>query len=106
MKKLDLNQKIGTIALLIFVVFLIVFSVLSSLVQYGALPDFTVNQRVQGVLVFAMFLPLFVSLFFWGKYFKSKDGYKIGTVLIFLSVALLIFGIVQMLLSLLGAFGS
>ena len=49
MKKLDKNQKIAIIALAIFVVFLIGFSVLSSLVQNGTIPDFSANQRVQGL---------------------------------------------------------
>ena len=38
MKKLDKNLKIGIIALAVFVVFLIAFSVLSSLVQSGSSP--------------------------------------------------------------------
>ncbi len=99
MKKLDKNQKIGIIALAIFVVFLIGFSILSSLVQSGSVPDFTPNQRVQGILAFVMFLPLCIAMFFSGKHFKSKN-------LIFVSVALFIFGIMQALLSLLGAYGS
>ena len=105
MRKLDKNQKIGIIALAIFVVFLIGFSVLSSLVQSGSVPDFTPNQRVQGILAFVMFLPLCIAMFFSGKHFKSKNN-KIGRVLIFVSVALFIFGIMQALLSLLGAYGS
>ena len=49
MKKLDKNQKIGIIALAIFVIFLIVFSVLSNLVQSGSIPDFAANQRIQAL---------------------------------------------------------
>ena len=105
MKKLDKNQKIGIIALTIFVVFLIVFSVLSSLVQSGSIPDFAANQRVQGLLAFVMFSPLCIAMFFGGKHFKSKNS-KIGSILLFDSVALFIFGIIQALLSLLGAYGS
>ena len=105
MKNLDKNHKNGIIALAIFVLFLIGFYVLSSLVQSGAIPDFTVNQRVQGLLAFVMFLPLCAAIFWGGKYFKSKNS-KIGSTLIFVSVALFIFGIMQALLSLLGAYGS
>ena len=105
MKQLDKNLKIGIIALAIFVIFLIGFSVLSSLVQSGSIADFTANQRVQGLLAFVMFLPLCVAMFFNGRHFKSKN-IKIGHVLIFVSVALFIFGVLQALLSLLGAYGS
>ena len=101
MKKLDQNQKIGLIALVIFVAFRVGFSVLSSLVQSEIIPDFTASQRVQGILAFFMFLPLITSIFFAGKHFKNK-GSKLGNVLTFVSVALFIFGILQALLSLLG----
>ena len=105
MKKLDKNQKIGIIALAIFIVFLVVFFVLSSLVQSGFIPDFTPSQRVQGLLAFVMFSPFGIAMFFGGKYFKEKNS-KIGSNLIFVSVVLFIFGIIQTLLSLLGAYGS
>ena len=105
MKKFDKNPKIGIIALAIFVVFLVVFSVLSSLVQSGFIPDFTPHQRVQGLFAFVMFSPLCIAMFFGGKYFKEKNS-KIGSNLIFVSVVLFIFGIIQTLLSLLGAYGS
>ena len=105
MKKLDQNQKIAIIALAIFVVFLIGFSVLSSLVQSGASPDFAASQRVQGLLAFVMFSPLCIAMFFGGKHFKSQNS-KIGSILLFVSVALFIFGIIQALLSLLGAYGA
>ena len=52
MKKLDQNQKIVVIALVIFVAFLVGFSVLSGLVQSEIMPDFTASQRVQGILAF------------------------------------------------------
>ena len=105
MKKLDKNQKIGIIALSIFVIFLIGFSVLSSLVQSGTIPDFATGQRVQGILAFVMFLPLCIAMLFAGKHFKSK-GSKVGGSLIFVSIVLLVFGILQALLSLLGAYGA
>ncbi len=105
MKKLDKNQKIGLVSLAVFVLFLVVFSVLSNLVQSEIVPDFTLNQRFQGILVFAMFLPLCIAMFFGGKHFKSKSR-KTGSILLFVSVALFIFGIMQALLSLLGAYGS
>lgn len=105
MKKLDNNQKIGIISLAIFVVFLFGFSVLSSLVQSGSIPNFTVDQRIQGLLAFIMFLPICSAMFFCGKHFKSKDN-KIGSILIFVSVTLFIFGIIQVLLSLFGAYGA
>ena len=104
MKKLDKNQKIGIISLAIFVLFLIVFFALSSLVQSGFIPDFTASQRI-GLLAFVMFCPLCIAMFFLGKHFKSKNS-KIGSISLFVSVALFIFGIIQALLSLLGAYGS
>lgn len=105
MKKPDKNQKISIIALAVFALFLIGFSVLTSLVQSGTLSDFTANQRIQGILAFVMFLPLCIAMFFTGKHFRSKSS-QIGSVLIFVSAALLIFGILQALLSLSGAYGS
>ena len=105
MKSFDKNQKISIIALAIFVVLLISFSVLSNLTQNGSIPDFTPNQRIQGLLAFLFFLPLCIAMFFGGKYFKAKNS-KIGSNLIFVSVLLFIFGIIQALLSLLGAYGS
>ena len=105
MKKLDQNQKIGLIALVIFVSFLVGFSVLSSLVQSEIIPYFTPSKRFQGILAFFMFLPLLTSMLFAGKHFKSK-GSKIGGVLTFVSIALLVFGILQALLSLFGVYGA
>ena len=103
MKRFDKNQKIAIIALAIFLVFLIGFYVLSNLVQSGTIPDPTPNQRVQGVLAFVMFCPLLIAMFFAGRYFKSKNS-KIADILLFVSVALFIYGIIQALLSLLGAY--
>lgn len=100
MKSFDKNQKIGIISLAIFVAFFVGFFVLSNLI-----PDFTPNQRVQGLLAFMLFSPLCIAMFFGGKYFKAKNR-KIGSNLIFVSVVLFIFGIIQALLSLLGAYGS
>ena len=105
MKKLDKNLKIGIIALAIFVVFQIGFSALISLVQSGSIPDFAASQRVQGLLSFVMFLPLCIAMLFAGKHFKST-GSNVGGVLTFVSITLLVFGILQALLSLLGAYGA
>ncbi len=100
MKNLDKNKKIGIISLAIFVVFFIGFFVLSNLI-----PDYTPNQRVQGLMAFVMFSPLCIAMFFGGKHFKDKNS-KIGGNLIFIAAVLFIFGIIQALLSLLGAYGS
>ena len=100
MKNLDKNKKITIISLAVFVVFFIGFFMLSNLIS-----NFTPDQRVQGLLAFVMFSPLCIAMFFGGKYFKSKNS-KIGGILLFVSVALFIFGIIQALLSLLGAYGS
>lgn len=104
MKKLEKNQMIGIIALAIFVAFLIGFFVLSSLIQSGLIPEYVISQRNQGILAFVMFLPLCIAVFYGGRYYKSKNS-RIGGLLLFVSVALFIFGIIQMLLSLLGAYG-
>lgn len=104
MKNLDKNQKIGLIACMMFVLFLIIFFILSNLAQSQIIPDFTPNQRIQGVLAFVMLLPLCFAMFFWGKHFQSNNSKK-GTILLFVSVALFIFGLVQALLSILGVYG-
>ena len=105
MKKFDKNQKIAIIALVVFALFIVVFYVLSGLVQSGVIPDLTPNQRIQGVLAFIMFFPLLMAMFFAGKYFKSKKS-KIGGTLIFVSIALFVYGVLQALLSLLGVYGA
>ena len=105
MKKLDQYQKIALGALVIFIAFLIGFSVLSSLVQSEVIPDLTPSQRVQGLFAFFVFLPLVIAIFFMGKHFKAK-GEKIGGMLTFVSIAIFVFGILQALLSLLGPYGA
>ena len=105
MKKLNKNLKIGIIAFAVFVAFLFGFFALSALVQNGVIPEFAVYQRLQGVLAFAVFLPLCTALVFCGKHFRSKNS-KAGTALIIVSVSLLVFGVIQALLSLLGIYGS
>ena len=105
MKKLDKNLKVGLVSLIVFVAFLAVFSALSGLVQSKIIPDFAASQRVQGILAVLVFLPLILSMLFLGKHFKSK-GSQIGGVLIFSSIALLAFGVLQVLLSLLGVYGA
>jgi len=49
-----------------------------------------------------MFSPLCIAMFFGGKYFKDKNN-KIGCNLIFISVVLFIFAIIQ---ALSGAYGA
>ena len=105
MKNLNKNQKIAIFCGVIFVAFLIGFYALSSLVQNGTISDFTQNARIQGILAFVMFLPLLAAMLFVGKHFKSQNS-KVGGVLIFVSKALFIFGILQAVLSLLGVYGS
>ena len=104
MKKLDKHLKTTLISLAIFFLFLIAFFIFSSLVQSAILPNFTANQRVQGVLVFIMFSPLCTALFFLGIHFRSKNN-VIFYILTFVSIALFVFGIVQAVLSALGAYG-
>ena len=106
MKKLDVNQKVGTIGLVVFAIFLIGFFTMSSLVQNGKVSDPALDESVQGVLAFVTFLPLLISLFFWGRYFKSKSSKAIGNNLTFVSIALFVFGIMQALLSLLGVYSA
>lgn len=105
MKKFDKNLKISIISFSLFIVVLIVFSVLSSLVQNRYIPDFSFSQRVQSILAFVIFLPLLLSLFFIGRHFKSKH-LKISSHFILISVSLFIFGILQILLSFLGVYGA
>lgn len=112
MKKLDRNQKIGLVFLALFIAFLIVFYVLSALVQNEIIPDITPSQRFQGILAFFMCLPLIIAMFFLiiamffaGRHFKSK-GSKIGSVLNFVSIMLFVCGILQAILSLLGTYGT
>ena len=104
MKKFDKHLKTALVCLAVFILFLMVFWVLSSLVQTEILPDFTANQRVQGVLVFIMFSPLCTALFFLGIHFRSKNN-VVFYILTFVSIALFVFGIVQAVLSALGAYG-
>ena len=106
MKKLDKNQKIAIVSLAVFVVFMIAFFALSSLVQGGIVPDPVLSQRVQGIVLLVMFLPLFSAMFFGARYLRSRGFYRVAKNLTFVSVALFIFSIVQALLSLLGTYGA
>lgn len=105
MKKLDKHLKTALISLAIFFLFLIAFFIFSSLVQTAILPDLTADQRVQGVLVFIMLSPMCTALFFLGMHFRSRNN-AIFYIFAFVSIALFAFGIVQAILSALGAYGS
>ncbi len=104
MKKLNINLKIALIALAVFILFIISFFIHGELIQNGIVSNVEFSQSIQGILAFIFFIPLITALFFGGKYFKSK-GYGYGTVLMIVSVALLVFGIIQALLSLIGVYG-
>lgn len=64
-----------------------------------------ISVRVQSVLAYAMFLPLFLYILFAGKYLKSMgyDGAAKG--LTFVSSVLTLFGVLQMVLSFVGVYG-
>ncbi len=103
MKNLNQNQKISIIALAIFAIFLIGFFISSKFVQCGLIPDFTPSQKNQSVFAFAMGLPLCVAMFFGGKHLKYISS-KIGDILIFVSLGLTVFSVLQVFLSLFGVY--
>ncbi len=102
MKKLDKNLLVAIISILVFVLFIIGFSVLSSIIQSGVIENTAFSQSVQEILVFIMFFPLLLSFSFFGKFFETKGHYPIAKILKFVSIALFVFSIFQVLLSLFG----
>ena len=102
MKKLNKNLLVAIISVLVFVLFIICFSVLSSLIQSDLINNIEFSQSVQGILAFILFLPLLLSLFFLGKFFETRGHYPMARILKFVSIALFVFSIFQALLSLLG----
>lgn len=104
MKKLNKNLLIAIISILVFILFIIGFSVLSSMIQGGAIKNIEFSQLVQGILVFIIFFPLLLSLFFLGNFFEIKGHYLIAKILKFISIALFIFSLFQALLSLFGVY--
>ncbi len=102
MKKLDKKLFIAIISILVFVLFIIGFFVLSSMIRSEVIENIVFSQSVQGILVFIMFFPLLLSLFFFGKFFETKGHYPIAKILKFVSIALFAFSIFQTLLSLFG----
>ena len=106
MKKYSNYQKVALLSMFVFVLFIILFFTASNLIQSGVIPAIEFSQAVQGGLAFIFFLPLLSALFFAGQHLKTKSGnsqtvYKILT---FMSIALFIFGLVQMLLSIIGVY--
>ncbi len=102
MKKLDKKLFIAIISILVFVLFITGFFVLSSMIRSEVIENIVFSQSVQGILVFIMFFPLLLSLFFFGKFFETKGHYPIAKILKFVSIALFVFSIFQALLSLFG----
>lgn len=102
MKKLDKKLLVATISILVFILFIMGFFVLSSMIQSGVIENIAFSQSAQGMLVFIMFFPLLLSLFFFGKFFEKKGRYLIAKILKFVSIALFVFSIFQALLSLFG----
>ena len=102
MKKLDKKLFVAIISILVFILFIIGFSVLSSMIQSEVIENIAFPQSVQGILVFIMFFPLLLSLFFFGKFFETKRHYPIAKIFKFVSIALFVFSVFQVLLSLFG----
>lgn len=105
MKKINKNLLIAIISILVFVLFIITFFALGSMIQNGVIENIEFSQAVQGILAFLMFSPLLVSLFFFGCFLESKRLHPIDKILKFMSVGLFVFSIFQALLSLLGFYG-
>lgn len=106
MKPYSRYQKAAFLSLGVFVLFLVLFFAAGALVRHGVMPAVEFSQAVQGIMAFLFFLPLLAALFFLGQHLKTKAGnaqtvYKILT---FVSIALFVFGLVQMLLSIVGVY--
>ena len=102
MKKLDKKLFVAIINILVFILFIIGFSVLSSMIQSEVIENIAFPQSVQGILIFIMFFPLLLSLFFLGSFLKQKGINPIAKILKFVSTALFAFSIFQVLLLLFG----
>ncbi len=102
MRKMNKHLRIGLIALIIFIVFIAASRVLSSMIQNGQINNILIPQKLEGLLVFVMFLPLLTALFFFGKFFESKKRFPIAKILKFMAIGLLIFAVLQTTLSFIG----
>ncbi len=104
MKRLNKNLIIAIISILVFALFIIVFYVTCYMIESGSISNIELSQAVQAILVFVMFFPLLAALFFGGKFIEEKGHYKIARIAKFVSIALFIFSVFQVLLSLLGVY--
>ena len=102
MKKLNKNLILAIILISVFFLFIVSFFALGFLMRNGIIPDIQFSQAMQGVLVCIFFLPLLVSLFFFGKFFEQKRIYPLGKIFKFVSIGLFVFSVIQMILSLIG----
>ncbi|MBQ9842349.1 MAG: hypothetical protein IJO42_04480 [Clostridia bacterium] len=104
MRKMNKHLRIGLIALIIFIVFIAAFLVLSSMIQNGLVNDILIPQKLEGSLVFVIFLPLLTALFFFGKFCESKKRFPIAKILKFMAIALLVFSVLQMAFTFIGCY--
>ena len=106
MFKKDIAKKIAIVSAIIFICFIILFCFLSFLANNGVINGDIENQVLQSVIAFIVFLPLLLSIFFWGQVFKYKSGYWQNAYKIFnfVSIGLFVFSIVQIILSILGVY--
>lgn len=96
----------GLIFACIFVTFCILFFVLGSLITSNVIPYLFLSPLLQSIFAYLMFLPLLLSLLFLGQHLKHKSNkyYIAYKILFFVSIALISFGLLQVLLTLFGLY--
>ena len=104
MKKLNENLLTALISFSVFILFLIIFNILSSMMQSGIIPNIVFSQAVQGIMAFITFFPLLLALFSFGKFLETKSFYPLANILKFMSIGLFVFSIIQAILSLIGIY--
>ena len=100
-------KKIAIISVVAFCCFIIGYFTLSFFSRCGFINIEIESIKTQTLIAFLGLSPLLIALYFIGQVAKHKAGYFQNTykILTFVSIALLAFGILQMILAFFGAYG-
>lgn len=98
MRKINM-KKLAIFSSIIFLVFILIFRMLCTLAENGTIQNIELSTPLSAVFSFLTFLPLFVALFLFGKHLQAQGKYRIAHILLFVSIGLFFFGLIQIVLS-------
>ncbi len=99
MKKLNKNLKLAISCILAFIILIIAFQVTGALIRNGAIANIVIPKALEGLFAFVFFVPLFLSLFFFSKFFENKGARVPARIFKFVSIALLCYGLLMTVLT-------